>query len=110
MTEHRRKFSPQFRAEAVQMVVSTGKPIAAVARDLGIGDGTLGNWVNAWRRENPEPDQPVSPLERARVKELEDEVARLRMENEFLKKAALDSRGRTRSRALRGHRRGEGQL
>ena len=88
MTEHRRKFSPQFRAEAVQMVVSTGKPIAAVARDLGIGDGTLGNWVNAWRRENPEPDQPVSPLERARVKELEDEVARLRMENEFLKKAA----------------------
>jgi len=88
MTEHRRKFSPQFRAEAVQMVVSTGKPIAQVARDLGIGDGTLGNWVNAWRRENPEPDQPVSPLERARVKELEDEVARLRMENEFLKKAA----------------------
>ena len=88
MTEHRRKFSPQFRAEAVQMVISTGKPIAQVARDLGIGDGTLGNWVNAWRRENPEPDQPVSPMERARVKELEDEVARLRMENEFLKKAA----------------------
>jgi transposase-like protein len=88
MTERRRRFSPQFRAEAVQMVVSTGKPIAQVARDLGIGDGTLGNWVTAWRRENPEPDQPVSPLERARVKELEDEVARLRMENEFLKKAA----------------------
>jgi transposase-like protein len=88
MTEHRRKFSPQFRAEAVQMVISTGKPIAVVARDLGIGDGTLGNWVNAWRREHPEPDQPISPVERARVKELEDEVARLRMENEFLKKAA----------------------
>jgi transposase len=88
MTEHRRKFSPQFRAEAVQMVISTGNPIAQVAWDLGIGDGTLGNWVNAWRRENPEPDQPVSPMERARVKELEDEVARLRMENEFLKKAA----------------------
>jgi transposase-like protein len=91
MTEHRRKFSPQFRAEAVQMVIETGKPIAQVARDLGIGDGTLGNWVNAWRRENPEPEQPVSPMERARVKELEEEVARLRMENEFLKKAALDS-------------------
>jgi transposase-like protein len=88
MTEHRRKFSPQFRAEAVQMVISTGRPIAVVARDLGIGDGTLGNWVNAWRREHPEPDQPISPVERARVKELEDEVARLRMENEFLKKAA----------------------
>jgi transposase-like protein len=88
MPEKRRRFSPQFRAEAVQMVIETGKPVAAVARDLGIHDGTLGNWVNAWRHEHPEPDQPVSPVERARVKELEAEVARLRMENEFLKKAA----------------------
>ena len=32
MPEHRRKFSPQFKAEAVQMVISTGKPIAEVAR------------------------------------------------------------------------------
>jgi len=88
MTGHRRRFSPQFRAEAVQMVIETGKPIAEVARDLGVHDGTLGNWVNAWRRDNPEPDQAISPVERARVKELEDEVRRLRMENEFLKKAA----------------------
>jgi transposase-like protein len=88
MPEHRRKFSPQFKAEAVQMVIETGKPIAAVARDLGIHDGTLGNWVGAWRREHPEPDQAVSPVERARVTELEEENRRLRMENEFLKKAA----------------------
>ena len=88
MPEQRRRFSPQFKAEAVQMVISTGKPIAEVARELGVHDGTLGNWVNAWRQENPEPAQPLSPVERARVKELEDEVRRLRMENEFLKKAA----------------------
>jgi transposase len=89
MPEHRRRFSPQFKAEAVQMVVSTGKTVAQVARDLGIHDTTLGNWVNAWREEHPEPDQSSqSPVERARVKELEAEVARLRMENEFLKKAA----------------------
>jgi transposase-like protein len=89
MPEHRRQFSPQYKAEAVQMVISTGRPVAEVARDLGIHDGTLGNWVNAWRREHPEPDQQsLSPVERARVKELEDEVRRLRMENEFLKKAA----------------------
>jgi transposase-like protein len=86
--EQRRKFSPQFKAEAVQMVIETGKPIATVARDLGIHEGTLGNWVNAWRRENPEPDAPLTPMERARVKEMEDEIRRLRMENEFLKKAA----------------------
>jgi transposase-like protein len=48
MPEHRRKFSPQFKAEAVQMVIETGRPIAEVARDLGIHDGTLGNWVTAW--------------------------------------------------------------
>jgi transposase-like protein len=70
------------------MVIETGKPIAEVARDLGIHDGTLGNWVNAWRRAHSDPDQPLTPVERARVTELEDEVRRLRMENEFLKKAA----------------------
>jgi transposase-like protein len=51
MPEHRRRFSPQFKAEAVQMVLETRKPIAEIARDLGIHDGTLGNWVNTWRRE-----------------------------------------------------------
>ena len=88
MTGQRRRFSPRFRAEAVPMVIETGKPIAEVARDLGIHDGTLGNWVNAWRRDNPGPDQALSPVERARVKELEDENRRLRMENESGKKAA----------------------
>ena len=102
MPEHRRKFSPRFKAEAVQMVIETGRPIAEVARGLGIHDGTLGNWVNAWRQEHPEPDQPLSPVERARVKELEAEVARLRMENEFLKKQRPSSRGSTGSRAVRG--------
>ena len=57
MPERRRRFSPQFKAEAVQMVLETGRSIAEVARDLGIHDGTLGNWVNGWRREHPEPDQ-----------------------------------------------------
>jgi transposase-like protein len=53
MPEKRRKFSPQFKAEAVQMVIETGKPVAEVARDLGVNDGTLGNWVAAWRDVNP---------------------------------------------------------
>jgi transposase-like protein len=68
-----------------------------VARDLGIDDGTFGKWVNAWRREHPEPDQPLSPVERAHVKELKAEVARLRMENEFLKRRRPSSRGRSRA-------------
>lgn len=88
MPEKRRKFSPQFKAEAVQMVIETGKPVAEVARDLGVNDGTLGNWVGAWRDANPEPATALSPIERARVSELEEENRRLRMENEFLKRAA----------------------
>jgi transposase-like protein len=99
MPERRRRFSPQFKAEAVQMVLETGRSIAEVARDLGIHDGTLGNWVNAWRREHPEPAQPLTPVERVHVKELEDEIRRLRMENEFLKKAAASSTGQ---RNIRG--------
>lgn len=88
MAEKRRKFSPQFKAEAVQLVVASGRPVAEVARELQINEGTLGNWVNTWRRDNPEPEPEMSPVERARLSELEAEVRRLRMENEFLKKAA----------------------
>jgi transposase len=72
MAERRRKFSPQFKAEAVQLVIETGKPIAEVARDLGVNDGTLGNWVKAWRDANPEPEPKLSPVERARIRELGD--------------------------------------
>jgi transposase len=71
------------------MVIETGRPIAEVARDLGVVAQTLGSWVKAFRDANPEPGDPVlSRVERARVSEMEAEIRRLRMENEFLKKAA----------------------
>lgn len=84
----RRRFSHQFKAEAVQLVIQSGRPIAEIARELAINEGTLGNWVNAWRNENPASDPELSPTDRARMREMEDELRRLRMENEFLKKAA----------------------
>jgi transposase-like protein len=90
MSEPPRKFSPQFKAEAVQLVIQTGRPIAAIAKELEINESTLGNWVLAWRRENPgnAGEEGVSPVEQAKVREMEAEIRRLRMENEFLKKAA----------------------
>ena len=88
MARNRRKFSPQFKAEAVQFVLETGRPIAEIARELEINEGTLGNWVNEWKVNNPEPEKALSPVERARVAQMEAEIRRLRMENEFLKKAA----------------------
>jgi transposase len=86
--EKRRKFSSQFKAEAVQLVIQTGRPITQIADELQINAGTLGNWVNTWKRENPEPETELTPVERARVKEMQEEIRELRLENEFLKKAA----------------------
>ena len=43
MAQHRRKFSPQFKAEAVQFVIETGRPIAEIARELESGGGTFSN-------------------------------------------------------------------
>jgi transposase len=40
-----RRFSPEYRDEAVKMVIEMSRPIAEVARDLGLNESTLGNWV-----------------------------------------------------------------
>ena len=40
-----RQFTAEFREAAVRIVRETGRPIAQVARELGINAGTLGNWV-----------------------------------------------------------------
>ena len=88
MPERRRKFSPEFRDEAVKMAVAGNRPIAQVARELGINPGTLGNWVATYRKAHPVDEEPLSVSERARLRELEREVRELKMKNEFLGKAA----------------------
>ena len=65
MPETRKKFDPEFREGAVRIVRETGKPIAQVARDLGINEGTLGNWCARHRAETDHPDG-LSGDERAR--------------------------------------------
>ena len=88
MPERRKKYSPEFRQEAVKAVIETSRPIAQVARELGIVEGTLGDWVNAYRREHAGEEPPLTISERARLRELEKEVRELRLKNEFLGKAA----------------------
>ena len=82
------KFSPEFRDEAVKLVIEGSRPIARVARELGINEGTLGNWVTQYRRDHAGDEPPLDVSERARLREAERELRELRMENEFLKKAA----------------------
>jgi transposase len=84
----KRTFSPEFREEAVKMVIETSRPIAAVARDINVGDGTLGTWVAAYRRDHAGEEPALNITDRERLRQLERETRELRMENEFLKKAA----------------------
>ena len=84
----RARFSPEFKDEAVRLVIESGRPIAQIARELQINDGTLGNWVARYRDEQPVSEAPLSLSERARLGELERENRQLRLDNEFLGKAA----------------------
>jgi transposase len=88
MGSTRRKFTSEFKAEAVELLINSGRPISEIARDLGISDGTLGNWVKAAKKRGDVKEKPLEIDERARLKELEEEVRRLKMEREILKKAA----------------------
>lgn len=53
MLSQQRQFSPEFRDEAVKMVIESSRPNAQAARELGINEGTLANWVNRYRKTTP---------------------------------------------------------
>jgi len=80
----RRKFSPEFKAEAVRLVASSDAPIATIAQQLGIGKGTLCRWVEAAR---PAGRAPVTEDERTELARLRRENLQLKMERDILKKA-----------------------
>jgi len=86
MAETRRKFDHDFREGAVRLVRETGKPIAQIARDLGLSAGTSGNWVNADARRRG-GDGALSEDERAELARLRKENAGLAMERDVLKRS-----------------------
>jgi transposase len=82
-----RKFDHDFQQGAVRLVFETGKPIAQVARELGVNDGTLGNWCAKARRERDGNGAAVSEGERAELVRLRKENAELRMQRDVLKRS-----------------------
>ena len=78
------KYPPEFRRDAVAMVLDESRSIADVARATGVNPGTLGNWVGQERVERGELDGPTVD-ERSELAALRGEVARLRMERDLLK-------------------------
>jgi transposase-like protein len=82
----RRSFTDEFKRDAVAMVIDDGRSIVDVARSLGVGDGTLGNWVRQARVDAGDK-AGVTTEEKAELAELRKENARLRMERDLLKRA-----------------------
>ena len=80
----RRKYSPEFKAEAVRLVQQTDEPLATIARELGVTRASLHGWVDAAR---PEPREPLTEDERSELLRLRRETRQLRMERDILKKA-----------------------
>jgi len=88
MPEKRKKYDREFREGAVRIVEETGKPIAQVARDLGVVEGTLGNWVKQ-ARESRDGWSSLSKDDYAELQRLRGEVAELRMERDVLKRSVV---------------------
>ena len=84
-----KKYSPEFKEEAVQFALRSSKTVSATARELDISPETLRGWVKKHEKRNGPPlGASLSLDERARLKELERRNRELEMEVSFLKKAA----------------------
>lgn len=84
------KFTPEFKRDAVDLVLSSGRAVNDVARELGVGNETLRNWVNKRRRQPGSDGQvPASPADKdAEIARLRAQVAELQQEKLILRKAA----------------------
>ena len=89
MPRTRPPYPEEFRREAIKLALLGDKPQRQLAKDLGISDVTLRNWVKQERAERGERPGGLGSEERTELARLRHENARLRMEREILAKAAV---------------------
>jgi len=82
----RRVFTDEFRQRAIRLARQPGTSVGSVATELGITDTTLRNWIKADTLSTTGGTMAQSALQQ-QVRELQSEVAKLRMERDILKKA-----------------------
>ena len=87
MGSQRREFTPEYKDEAVKLVINTGRPVAKVARELGVKEQTLGRWVLAFKARQDAGDGELSETERAELARLRKENTELRMQRDVLKRS-----------------------
>ena len=88
MAKQRRTFTPEYKEQVARMVVEESRAIPSTAREIGVNEQTLRNWVNTYRQAHAGEEPPLTISERARLRELEKENRDLKLEREFLGKAA----------------------
>lgn len=84
----RRRFTQEYKDQAVSLVLDSGRTVAEVASSIGVHEMTLGKWVRKARDSGREQAKDVSETERAELERLRQENAVLRMERDFAKKVA----------------------
>ena len=81
----KKRFTEEYKKEAIKLVKEGGLSVNRAAKDLGIGDSTLGKWLRVAAENSPEP---LTLNEKEELRELRKEVNQLRMERDILKKAS----------------------
>jgi transposase len=84
----RRRFTQEYKDQAVSLVLNSGRTIAEVAKSIGVHEMTLGKWVKNARNSGQVPGKDLSEPERVELERLRKENAVLRMERDFAKKVA----------------------
>ena len=90
MTQERRRFSKQFKIDAVKLVTEQGYKVSEAARNLGIHHSSLRRWKKQFETNGNQafPGKGHISPEKEELDRLRKEVKKLRMEREILKKAA----------------------